>query len=153
MADEYEKSGIAKQLAARFHAHMKKGEQGQLVPDPQASWSRNAIKFGLPAVYTCCCYNPFCPGTSKSICADHVIPRHRDLSTDDLGNLQPLCIDCNSTKFTEEIDFRRCWQNSFKTGRIGGQLPDRPEPAEPEPTEDDFRQDRKRSIGNPYGDD
>lgn len=45
-------------------------------------------------------------GEAKPLTADHVIPLSKG-GRNDIGNIQPLCGPCNSTKHTKTIDYRR----------------------------------------------
>lgn len=149
MADETEKMATARRL---LEQHNKHKEKRTLAANPEARWSTQALRFGLHEVYHRCCYNPFCPGRSQIICADHITPKGWPGGGDDIGNLQPLCIDCNGEKFAEEIDFRTCWSNPFAASRLRSDFFVMDEPQVPELTEDDFREDRVRIIGDPYRD-
>lgn len=44
-------------------------------------------------------------GKAKKLTADHVMPVSRD-GTNDISNIQPLCVSCNSSKGASFIDFR-----------------------------------------------
>lgn len=46
-----------------------------------------------------------CCGATGKLSADHVIPLSRG-GTNDIGNIQPLCQSCNSSKGTKTIDYR-----------------------------------------------
>jgi 5-methylcytosine-specific restriction endonuclease McrA len=52
--------------------------------------------------YACLC----CGATDRRLEADHVVPLTKG-GSDSIGNIQPLCGECNRRKFTEIIDFRR----------------------------------------------
>lgn len=47
-------------------------------------------------------------GTSHQITIDHIVPLSRG-GTNNINNLQPLCVSCNSKKKARTIDFRRVW--------------------------------------------
>jgi 5-methylcytosine-specific restriction endonuclease McrA len=51
--------------------------------------------------YACLC----CGVTGRRLEADHVIPLTKG-GSDDIGNIQPLCGECNRHKFTAIIDYR-----------------------------------------------
>jgi 5-methylcytosine-specific restriction endonuclease McrA len=46
-----------------------------------------------------------CCGRRIRLTRDHVVPTARG-GSDDILNIQPLCLGCNKQKFTEELDFR-----------------------------------------------
>ncbi len=45
-------------------------------------------------------------GVSAKLTVDHVIPLSQNGCTNDIGNIQPLCLSCNSSKGTKTIDYR-----------------------------------------------
>jgi len=51
--------------------------------------------------YACVC----CGATDRELEADHVVPLTRG-GSDDIGNIQPLCGECNRRKYTAVIDYR-----------------------------------------------
>lgn len=58
-----------------------------------------------------------------NLVADHVIPLAEG-GAHDISNIQPLCWDCNSRKYTTTIDFRRgqgngAWQNTQQEDQLG----------------------------------
>jgi 5-methylcytosine-specific restriction endonuclease McrA len=52
--------------------------------------------------YACLC----CGVTDRRLEADHVVPLTKG-GYDDIGNIQPLCGECNRRKFTAITDYRR----------------------------------------------
>jgi 5-methylcytosine-specific restriction endonuclease McrA len=55
----------------------------------------------------CAQYNHrcLCCGEAKQLTKDHIVPLEKG-GTDDISNLQPLCLDCNLRKHTRIIDYR-----------------------------------------------
>jgi len=47
-----------------------------------------------------------CGATDRILEADHVVPLTKG-GSDDIGNVQPLCGECNRRKFTAVIDYRQ----------------------------------------------
>src|SRR5258708_4126256 len=54
--------------------------------------------------YTCLCCGKREPDIKLS--ADHVIPLAKG-GSNDIENIQPLCISCNSTKYLDSTDYRK----------------------------------------------
>ncbi len=46
-----------------------------------------------------------CGDTEAALEADHVVPLTRG-GSDDIGNIQPLCVSCNRKKFVSIIDYK-----------------------------------------------
>jgi 5-methylcytosine-specific restriction endonuclease McrA len=53
-----------------------------------------------------CCGNTF---PLKKLSADHIVPVTRG-GANDIHNIQPLCIPCNSKKGTQTIDYLPAWE-------------------------------------------
>jgi 5-methylcytosine-specific restriction endonuclease McrA len=75
---------------------------------------RKARKLAAPGSFTIAewadlldCFGGKCLacGTDERISVDHVIPLARN-GTNDITNLQPLCVPCNQRKGTKTIDYR-----------------------------------------------
>lgn len=65
-------------------------------------WERLCAQYGN--VCLCC-------KEAKPLHADHVVPLSRG-GTNDIGNIQPLCKSCNSSKWARTIDYRLTFHNS-----------------------------------------
>jgi hypothetical protein len=79
-------------------------------------WNRRrAIKLGLTEHFTREQFNGLCArygnrclacgSTKKKLTADHVVPLSVG-GSDDISNIQPLCLSCNASKHTRVIDYR-----------------------------------------------
>ncbi len=88
----------------------------QFVPRDGVLLSRRAEKRGIPGSYTleewiALCerfdYRCVCCGKKDPLEADHVIAMVRVDCTNDIGNIQPLCKSCNSSKGRDSIDYRQ----------------------------------------------
>jgi 5-methylcytosine-specific restriction endonuclease McrA len=65
-------------------------------------WENLLDKYG----HRCLC----CGATGVPLSSDHVVPLSRG-GSNDISNIQPLCVPCNSKKHTKIVDYRIQWQS------------------------------------------
>lgn len=81
----------------RKRRHRRRANGGEFT---QKEWVQLCEKFGNVCL-DC--------GESKPLTVDHIIPVSKN-GTSDIGNIQPLCLSCNSAKRDKIIDFRLSWK-------------------------------------------
>lgn len=77
-------------------------EKRQAMADTIASINWEALKAAHS--YTCLCCHRKEP--EITLTRDHVLAITKG-GTDDIGNIQPLCLSCNAKKQTEFVDYRQ----------------------------------------------
>lgn len=91
---QYGKENSLRRLAiGRAYRARKRDAQGSFTED---EWLELCEAYGN--VCLCC-------GESKPLAADHVVPLSKG-GSNDIGNIQPLCKVCNSSKNANIIDYR-----------------------------------------------